>query len=75
MSQPAQGMSASVDRCLAELRAQGWTWNNCRCGIVARTPRNRDGKGATTIWYGMHEVSTDMILQRPTPPRAVRRAS
>jgi len=69
MDEPAPGEDAGVDCELARMRSAGWSWRNCRCGIVAKTPKNVKGKHGTTIWYGEHEVTWCMIRTRPRKPR------
>ena len=65
--QNAVGEDAGATRRLQRDRRRGWIWNNCRCGIVVKTPPNNVGKRATTIWYGEHVVTWDMIRLAPRP--------
>ena len=54
----AKGQYLWMDRELAKLREQGWSFKYCRQGIVIRSPG-----GGTQIWYGEHVV-TGMMLER-----------
>jgi hypothetical protein len=69
MSKPAIGDEPGVNRTLSVLRAQGEEWTECRNGIVCKTPRNKQGKRGTTMWYGEHRVDWEMIRMRPVMPK------
>ena len=64
----ARGEDRGANRMLRQLRADGEEWTEYRNGIICKTPRNAAGKRATTIWYGAHRVSWEMIRTRPKVP-------
>jgi hypothetical protein len=64
----ARGEDAGIDKTLKALRSQGEEWTEYRGGIVCKTARNKEGKRATTIWYGQRRVSRQMLDMRPTMP-------
>ena len=47
MSEAALGEDWGLTRRLRLDRTWGWVWNNCRCGIVCKSPPNLDGKRRT----------------------------
>ncbi|MDD4888417.1 MAG: hypothetical protein PHU85_00675 [Phycisphaerae bacterium] len=67
MSKPAVGEDEGATRWLRNARKAGWSWQKYRCGIVVKTPPNSNGRRGTTIWYGEHVVTWDMIRTRPEP--------